>query len=82
MLINFIKNNITLVAISIFLVLFSIIAYYKPGFLFNKDGSIRKFGIGYKRKTVIPIWLLSIIFAILAYYLVLYLINYTRFKNI
>ena len=50
--------------------------------VFNKDGSIRKFGIGYKRKTVIPIWLLSIIFAILAYYLVLYLINYTRFKNI
>ena len=54
MFITFVKNNITLVAVALFVLSFSLIMSFKPGFLFNKDGSIRKFGLGYKKKTVIP----------------------------
>lgn len=79
---NFVKNNITLVAITLFLISFTILMLFKPGFLYNKDGSIKTFGLGYKKKTVIPVWLVSIIFAILSYYLVLYFLNYSKLKDI
>lgn len=82
MLITFVKNNITLVAIALFLLVFSILMSLKPGFLFNNDGSIRNFGVGYKKKTVVPVWLVSIILGILAYYLVIYFITLPRFKDI
>ena len=82
MYINFVKNNITLVAISLFIISFTVLMFFKPSFLYNKDGSIKSFGLGYKKKTVIPVWLVSIIFAILAYYLVLYFITLPRFKDI
>jgi len=82
MFITFVKNNITLVAVALFVVTFSLIMSFKPGFLFNIDGSIRNFGLGYKKKTVIPVWLISIILGILAYYFVLYFISINKSKNI
>ncbi len=82
MLIFFAKNNIVLVSVSLFLLFFCIIVYLKPGFLFNKNGSIRNFGLGYKKKTVLPIWLVSIILSILAYYIVLYFISLPKLANI
>jgi len=82
MLITFVKNNITLVAIALFLLVFSILMSLKLGFLFNNDGSIRNFGVGYKKKTVVPVWLVSILLGILAYYLVIYFITLPRFKDI
>ena len=82
MFIAFVKNNITLVAVALFVLSFSLIMSFKPGFLFNKDGSIRNFGLGYKKKTVIPVWLMSIILGILAYYFVLYIARLPHFKNI
>lgn len=69
---NLIRKHITTISICIFLVLFGLINYFKPHFLYNKDGSLREFGIGFKNKTVIPIWLIAIIFAILSYMFVLY----------
>ena len=74
-----VKNNINLFAISIFLILFIIIQLLKPGFLYNRDGSLRQFGIGKKKETIIPIWLVSIVLAIFSYLLVLYYINSSRF---
>jgi hypothetical protein len=47
--------------------------YLKPNFVFNKDGTMRQFGIGYRNKTVIPIWLIVIIMAYLSYLFLLYL---------
>lgn len=82
MFITFVKNNITLVAVALFVLSFSLIMSFKPGFLFNKDGSIRKFGLGYKKKTVVPVWLISIILGILAYYFALYLGSINKFKNL
>jgi hypothetical protein len=76
MLKTFTKNNITLVSIVIFLVIFSIVQMIKPSFLYNKDCSLRQFGIGYKNKTILPLWLFSIILGILIYMFVLYYLTY------
>ena len=79
MLRTFTRNNTTLVSIIIFLVIFMIIQMLRPAFLYNKDGSLREFGIGYKNKTIVPLWLFSIILGILSYVLVLYYLVYPRF---
>jgi len=76
MLRTFTKNNITLVSIVIFLLIFSIVQMIKPSFLYNKDSSLRHFGIGYKNKTILPLWLFSIILGILIYMFVLYYLTY------
>ncbi len=76
---TFVRNNIPLVAIILFISIFGPIQLLKPGFLYNPDGSVRQFGIGYKNKTIVPIWLFSIILGILCYLAVLYYITYPRF---
>lgn len=68
----FIKQHITSVSILVFLAAFAAIQTLKPRFMYNDDGSLRQFGIGFRRKTVIPAWLVAIIVAILSYLLVLY----------
>ena len=65
---QFIRYNKISIAILMFLVIFSIIHYLKPGLLYTKEGGFREFGVGYRNKTVIPIWLVSIILAILCYF--------------
>ena len=74
----FIKNNVTMVAIIIFVVLFGIIQMMKPAFFYKSDGSIREFGIGYKNKTILPIWLFAILLGILSYLAVLYYLTYPK----
>jgi len=76
MLSKFTKNNITLVSIVIFLLVFGMVQMIKPSFLYNKDSSLRQFGIGYKNKTILPLWLFSIILGILIYMFVLYYLTY------
>jgi hypothetical protein len=76
---SFIRNNVTLVAIIIFLTIFIVVQMLKPGFLYNKDGSLREFGVGYKNKTILPVWLFSIILGILCYVIVLYYLTYPRY---
>lgn len=73
---QFIQNNIPLVSIFIFIVIFSIVQLLRPAFLYNTDKSIREFGIGYRNKTIMPIWLFSIFLGILSYTLVMYFITY------
>jgi hypothetical protein len=46
--------------------------------MYNEDGSFREFGIGYKKKTVVPAWLVAIIVAIFSYLGVLYYLTYPR----
>ena len=75
---SFIRNNINSIAIVIFLVIYGLIIYFKPNFLYNKDGSLREFGLGSKRRTIIPAWFLAIILAILSYFSVLYYLAYPK----
>ena len=67
-----IYHKLTL-SIALFFIIFYVIHNIKPGLVYNEDGSFREFGVGYKHKTVIPIWLVSIIAAILSYTFILYL---------
>lgn len=55
------------VSILLFLIFFSLIHFTKPALLYNPNGSFREFGVGYRNKTVISIWIVSIILAILCY---------------
>lgn len=59
------------IAILLFLILFSIVHYLKPGFAYDEKGAFRPFGLGYRNKTVIPIWIVAIILAIFSYVIVL-----------
>jgi len=65
---QFVRYNKITIAILMFLVIFSIIHYLKPGLLYTKEGGFREFGVGYRNKTVIPIWVVSIVLAILCYF--------------
>ena len=65
------KNNISS-AIILFLVMFIFLIFFKPHFLYAKDGSLRTFGIGKSNATILPIWLFVIILSIFSYLLVLH----------
>ncbi len=71
-----INKNIPLVSIIIFIIIFGITQIMKPAFFYNNDGSIREFGIGYKNKTILPIWLFSILLGILSYISIMYFIAF------
>lgn len=73
-----IKKNITSVAIILFVTFFFIVQYFRPSFIYNTDGSLRHFGIGTKKKTVLPIWLVSLILAIFSYLFVLYYLKFPK----
>ena len=54
---------------SIILFLFLMITVYmvKPRSIFDEDGSLREFGVGSKKKTITPLWLIALLCAIAAY---------------
>ena len=80
MLRTFARNNTVLLSIIIFLIIFTTMTITKPSFLYSNDGSLRDFGVGYKNKTILPLWLLSIILGILSYVFVLYYISNIRWE--
>jgi hypothetical protein len=63
----FVRSNPVLVSILLFVSIYSIIIFIKPGFLYNSNGSLRPFGVGYRNKTILPVWLLAIILGIVCY---------------
>jgi hypothetical protein len=73
---NYIRLHKATFAIVLFLILFSILHWIKPTILYNDDGSFRPFGLGYRSKTVIPIWIAAICLAIFSYLGVLYYLAY------
>lgn len=75
---NLIRENITLFAIILFIIIFGIIQLIKPACFYNKDGSIREFGIGYRNKTILPIWLLSLVLGILSYLAVMFYVAHPK----
>lgn len=55
------------IAILIFIAILTIVHTFKPLLIYNRDGGFRPFGIGYKHKTIVPIWIVAIILAIFSY---------------
>ena len=67
------KENILLLSVFIYLFVFYIFTMVvKPSFLFNTQGDIKHFGLGYLNKTIIPIWLFSLMIAVFSYLFILY----------
>ena len=66
---NWRKHKVRL-AIILFLILFMGVHYTKPQFIYDADGGFRQFGVGFKHKTVLPIWIIAIVVAILSYIMV------------
>ena len=70
---NLIRNNLAGSAIVLYIIVFMLVQYATPSFLYNEDGSLREFGIGYSSKTVLPIWIVAIVLGILSYLLMFYI---------
>jgi uncharacterized membrane protein len=60
-------------AILLFLLMFSLVHYMKPSISYMPNGAFRQFGVGYKHKTVVPIWAVAIFLAILSYLAIIFL---------
>jgi hypothetical protein len=67
-----IRNNLAGAAILLYVIVFMLVQYANPSFLYNEDGSLREFGVGYSSKTILPIWLIAILLGILSYVAVYY----------
>tara|TARA_B100000902_G_scaffold366996_1_gene389228 strand:- start:277 stop:495 length:219 start_codon:yes stop_codon:yes gene_type:complete len=67
---DFIKNNKILATFILYIIMFAGLMIVKPSYAFNKDGSIKDFGLGYTNRTVLPIWVLVIVFAVISYFLI------------
>jgi hypothetical protein len=65
-------NQIT-IAILLFLGLFGTIHWIKPVLIYKPNGTLRTFGIGYRNKTVTPLWFVVFLMAILAYTISIYI---------
>ena len=78
MLKQFFNKNITLVSIIFFILMFILLIIIKPEIVFTKNGKPRDFGLGYKNKTILPIWLIVIILSIFSYLAVLFYIQFNR----
>lgn len=75
----FIRQNITSVSIVLFVILFAFIQIVKPSIIYEKDGSLRQFGLASRKKTVLPIWLVTIFLAILCYLFIMYYLTLPKF---
>jgi hypothetical protein len=68
-----IRNNLAGAAIVLYIIVFMLVQYINPSFIYNEDGSLREFGVGYSNKTILPIWLVAIVLGILSYVAVYYI---------
>lgn len=72
----YLRQNKTAVAVLLFLAIFTAVHYIKPIMFYTEDGGFRQFGVGYRKKTVMPIWIFAILLAILCYLVVSYIIMF------
>ncbi len=57
-------------SILLFLCLMFLVQWLKPAIVFDEHGQYRQFGIGHRRTTVFPIWVVTIVLAVLSYLVV------------
>lgn len=70
--IRFVRLHKLSTSISLFLTVMFLIHIISPQLIYNKTGGFRQFGVGYRNKTILPIWIVSILIAILSYLAVLH----------
>lgn len=62
-------------AILLYLILMGIIHWIKPGCIYTPEKGFRPFGLGFRHKTVLPIWIVSILLGIMSYLAILVLLS-------
>ena len=67
--------NILFVVIIVYILLYSLIIFFKPSIIYDRNKNLRQFGVGYKNTTILPLWLVSILLAIISYFIVLYVLH-------
>tara|TARA_Y100000816_G_C26107850_1_gene589451 strand:+ start:7826 stop:8071 length:246 start_codon:yes stop_codon:yes gene_type:complete len=72
-------NNPTTFAIVLFTGFFFLFLYGCPDLVFEEDGSLKQFGVGFRKKTILPLWMFSLLLGILAYIAVQYYILRPKF---
>ena len=68
---SFVRVNKTAIAVILFVSIMMVVHHVKPSLLYTEDCAFRQFGVGYKQKTVVPIWLVAIFLSVLCYLAVL-----------
>lgn len=76
---NFLKTNVVLAAIVLYVVIYAIFVYAQPSFLYKSDNTLRQFGVGFRNKTILPMWLLSLLLGILSYLAVIYYLEFQQY---
>ena len=71
------KHKLTL-SIVVFIMMYGILNIMKPSIIYNKDGSLREFGINQKSKTVLPMWAFVICLSVVSYLSVSFYLMYPR----
>jgi len=71
----FMRNHVVSLSIILFMITFCLVRQLAPSLLYDKNGNIRQFGIGYKERTVVPVWLFALIISVLSYVAVRYYID-------
>ena len=77
--VNYVRQHFVSFIIFIYFCLFLFTIYIKPNIIYNENGTLKHFGIGYKNKTIFPLWLISILYAIISYFIVLLYISFNKF---
>jgi len=76
-----VKESFTLIII-LYLIMYGMLAYYKPNFIFdNEQGILRQFGVGYSNTTILPLWMSSILLAVFSYFIIIYL-RHIKYNNV
>jgi len=59
--------NTIYISIGCFVVFLLLLNWVKPSMIYAADGSIRQFGVGYRQKTVVPLWFVVLLSAAVCY---------------
>ena len=76
---NFLQTNVVMVAIILYIVAYGLIIMVRPSFLYKSDNTLRQFGIGYKNKTILPMWLFAFIMGVVCYLAVIYYLEFQQY---
>ena len=55
----------------------AVCVYWKPSLMFDEHGAMRKFGVGYKQTTILPVWMFAVLAGIFCYLAVIPLVSNT-----
>jgi hypothetical protein len=59
--------NVIYISIIAFSVILLLVHCVKPTMVYAPDGSLRQFGIGYRHKTVVPLWFIVLLTSAVSY---------------